>query len=54
MVVVSSKVVTAWATAVRTPGRSSSPHWKGKEHYQQHPMQGQVSVSTGQGSVRQK
>jgi hypothetical protein len=27
MVVVSSKVVTAWATAVKTPGRSSNPCW---------------------------
>jgi len=30
----SSEVVTAWATAVRTLGVSSSPLQRGKEHYQ--------------------
>jgi len=36
--------VVAWATAIRTLGRWSSPH-------QQQPMQGQLGDSTGQGSV---
>jgi len=32
MVAVGSKMVTAQAAAVRTPGRlSSPPHWRGKE-----------------------
>jgi len=34
IVAVSSEVVTAWAAAVRTQGRSSSPHWRGREHSQ--------------------
>jgi hypothetical protein len=32
-VMVNSEVVTAHATAVRTPGRLSSHHQRGKEHY---------------------
>jgi len=34
MVAVSSKVVTAWAAAVKTLSGLRSPHQRGKEHYQ--------------------
>jgi len=48
MLAACSEVVTAWTTAVRTPGGLSSPHPGGKKHYQSHLM---LVVSTGEGSV---
>jgi len=51
MVAVSSKVVSAWAIAVRTLGWWGSPYWREKEHYWYHPVQGQLAISTDQGTV---
>jgi len=47
VVVVSSKVLTTWAAAVRKLYGLSSLHQRGKEHYWQCPMQGRLAVSTG-------